>query len=124
MATAGLLLFFGGLVKQLLRMIVISVSVAAVITAVLHLSFTGITIAPKIPLRALPTTRDVALNALIALSACAAASLALVTLPQIIETTPGASRRRNHRRRDRDRARSGRRGDRHRIGARTARIES
>ena len=80
---------FGGLVKQLLGMIVISVSVAAVITAVLHLSFTGITITPEILLRAMPTTRDVALNALIALSAGAAASLALVTQPQIIETTWG-----------------------------------
>ena len=81
--------FIGGLVKQLLGMLVISVSVAAIITAALNLSVTGITITPEILLRAMPTTRDVALNALIALSAGAAASLALVTQPQIIETSWG-----------------------------------
>ena len=37
----------------------------------------------------MPTTRDVVLNALIALSAGAAASLALVTQPQIIESPWG-----------------------------------
>ena len=81
--------FFGGLVKQLIGMLVITVSVATIITAVLHHSFTDITITPEILLRAMPTTRDVVLNALIALSAGAAASLALVTQPHIVETTWG-----------------------------------
>jgi uncharacterized hydrophobic protein (TIGR00271 family) len=80
---------FGGLVKQLIGMLVISVSVATIITAVLHHSTTGITITPEILLRAMPTTRDAVLSALIALSAGAAASLALVTHPHIVETTWG-----------------------------------
>ncbi|MFZ0913110.1 MAG: DUF389 domain-containing protein [Candidatus Korobacteraceae bacterium] len=80
---------FGGLVKQLIGMLVISVSVATIITAVLHHSTTGITITPEILLRAMPTTRDVVLSALIALSAGAAASLALVTHPHIVETAWG-----------------------------------
>jgi hypothetical protein len=49
---------FGGLVKQLIGMLVISVSVASIITAVLHHTTTGITITPEILLRAMPTTRD------------------------------------------------------------------
>lgn len=80
---------FGGLVKQLIGMLVISVSVATIITAVLHHSTIGITITPEILLRAMPTTRDVVLSALIALSAGAAASLALVTHPHIVETAWG-----------------------------------
>ena len=81
--------FFGGLVKQLIGMLVISVSVATIITAVLHQSMTGIPITPEILLRAMPTTRDVVLSALIALSAGAAASLARVTQPHIVETAWG-----------------------------------
>ena len=81
--------FFGGLVKQLIGMLAISVSVATIITAVLHQSVTGITITPEILLRAMPTTRDAVLSALIALSAGAAASLALVTQPHIVETPWG-----------------------------------
>jgi uncharacterized hydrophobic protein (TIGR00271 family) len=81
--------FFGGLVKQLIGMLVISVSVAAIITAVLHQSVTGITITPEILLRAMPATRDAVLSALIALSAGAAASLALVTQPHIVEASWG-----------------------------------
>jgi hypothetical protein len=72
-------------------MLVISVSVAAIITAVLHQSITGITITPEILLRAMRTMRDAVLSALIALSAGAAASLALVTQPHIVETSWGAS---------------------------------
>ena len=81
--------FFGGLVKQLIGLLVISVSVATIITAVLHQSVTGIIITPEILLRAMPTTRDVVLSALIALSAGAAASLALVSQPHIVETSWG-----------------------------------
>ena len=81
--------FFGGLIKQLIGLLVISVSVAAIITAVLHQSVAGITITPEILLRAMPTTRDFVLSALIALSAGAAASLALVTQPHIIESPWG-----------------------------------
>jgi len=81
--------FFGGLVKQLIGMLVISVSVATIVTVVLHRSVTGIAITPEILLRAMPTARDAVLSALIALSAGAAASLALVTEPHIVETTWG-----------------------------------
>ena len=81
--------FFGGLVKQLIGLLVISVSVATIITAVLHQSMTGIPITPEILLTAMPTTRDVVLSALIALSAGAAASLARVTQPHIVETAWG-----------------------------------
>ena len=81
--------FFGGIVKQLIGLLAIGVSVATIITAVLHQSVAGITITPEILLRAMPTTRDFVLSALIALSAGAAASLALVTQPHIIETPWG-----------------------------------
>lgn len=81
--------FFGGLVKQLVGLAAIGVIVAAILTAVLHRSVGGITITPEILLRAMPTPRDVVLSTLIALSAGAAASLALVTQPHIVETSWG-----------------------------------
>ena len=70
-------------------MLVIGVIVATVTTAILRHSVTGITITAGLLLRAMPTALYVVLNALIALSAGAAALLALVTQPQIIETTWG-----------------------------------
>ncbi len=80
---------FGGLAKQLLGLLVIGVGVAAIITIVLHQYVPGIVITHEILLRAMPTLRDVVLSALIAIAAGAAASLALVAQPQMVETPWG-----------------------------------
>lgn len=77
--------FLGGFVKQVVGLVVIGACVAALITAVLQHYFPGIAITPEIALRAMPTSRDVALSVLIAVSAGAAASLALITEPSTIE---------------------------------------
>jgi uncharacterized hydrophobic protein (TIGR00271 family) len=77
--------FFGGIVKQFVGLLVIGACVAALITAGLRQYFPGIDITPEIALRAMPTSRDVALSVLIAVSAGAAASLALITQPSTIE---------------------------------------
>ena len=77
--------FFGGIVKQFVGLLVIGASVAVLITAALRQYFPGIDITPEIALRAMPTSRDVALSVLIAVSAGAAASLALITEPSTIE---------------------------------------
>lgn len=81
--------FAGGLAKQLVGLLVMGTGVAFVITTVLHHSVEGIAITPEILLRAMPTTRDVVLSALIAVSAGAAASLALTTQPRLVETPWG-----------------------------------
>jgi uncharacterized hydrophobic protein (TIGR00271 family) len=81
--------FFGGLIKQVVSLLVIGVSVAAIITIILHNNVSGIVITHEILLRAMPTSRDVVLSALIALSAGAAALLALVAQPQVVETPWG-----------------------------------
>jgi len=77
--------FFGGIVKQLVGLLVIGACAAALITVVLRQYFPGIAITPEILLRAMPTSRDVALSVLIAVSAGAAASLALIAEPSTIE---------------------------------------
>lgn len=81
--------FFGGLAKQFLGLLVIGVIVAMAITALLNRYLDGITITHEILLRSMPTTRDVVLSTLIALSAGVAASLALVAQPHIVETSWG-----------------------------------
>ncbi|MGC8775473.1 MAG: DUF389 domain-containing protein [Chlorobaculum sp.] len=81
--------FLGGLAKQVLGLLVIGVVVALVITALLERYLSGITITHEILLRAMPTSRDVVLSALIALSVGAAASLALVAQLHIVETSWG-----------------------------------
>lgn len=81
--------FLGGFAKQLVGLLVIGVSVAAVITVILDRNVSGIAITHEILIRAMPTTRDVVLSTLIALSAGAAASLALVAQPHIVETPWG-----------------------------------
>jgi hypothetical protein len=77
--------FFGGIVKQFVGLLVIGACVAVLITAALRQYFPGIDITPEIALRAMPTSRDAALSVLIAVSAGAAASLALITEPSTIE---------------------------------------
>lgn len=81
--------FLGGLVKQFIGLLVIGSVVAALITLVLRHYLPGIEITPEILLRAMPTPRDVVLSTLIALSAGAAASLALVAQPRIVESPWG-----------------------------------
>lgn len=82
-------LFLGGLLKQFIGLLVIGSIAAALITLVLRHYFPGIGITPEILLRAMPTPQDVALSTLIAVSAGAAASLALVTQPRIVESAWG-----------------------------------
>ncbi len=74
-----------GLGKQLLGLLVIGSIVAFVITSALQMTVGGLTITPEIMLRAMPTPRDVVLSTIIAISAGAAASLALVTEPRRVE---------------------------------------
>ncbi|MEZ5351113.1 MAG: DUF389 domain-containing protein [Bryobacteraceae bacterium] len=81
--------FFRGLLKQLGGLLVIGTGVAIVITTLLQRTVPGLTITPEILLRAMPTSRDVALSAIIAIAAGAAASLALVAQPHVIETPWG-----------------------------------
>ncbi len=82
-------MFVGGFVKQVIGLLVIGVSRSAVLTWLLHAQFPDIGITPEILLRAMPTSSAVMLSALIALSAGAAASLALVVQPQIVDTPWG-----------------------------------
>jgi len=81
--------FFGGLVKQLIGLLLIGVSVAALVTWLLNNNLPGIAITPEILIRAMPTERDAVLSTLIAVSAGAAASLALVAQPQVVESPWG-----------------------------------
>ncbi len=82
-------IFGGGLVKQTVGLLVIGSGVAIVITTILRHSLDDLVVTPEILLRAMPTTRDVVLSAIIAVSAGAAASLALVAQPHLVETPWG-----------------------------------
>lgn len=79
-------IFWGGLVKQLLGLLIIGAGLACVLTVLLRASVPGIEITPEVLLRAMPTSRDVVLSVLIAVSAGIAASLALSADPHIVET--------------------------------------
>jgi len=81
--------FAGGLMKQLAGLLVIGTGVAFVITTALDYGLPDISVTPEILLRAMPTTRDVVLSAIIAISAGAAASLALIAEPRVVETPWG-----------------------------------
>ncbi|MBC7248963.1 MAG: DUF389 domain-containing protein [Anaerolineae bacterium] len=78
--------FWGGLVKQLLGLLIIGAGLACVLTVALQASVPGIEVTPEVLLRAMPTSRDVVLSVLIAVSAGIAASLALSADPHIVET--------------------------------------
>ncbi len=75
----------GGLIKQLLGLLVIGASVSALITIALQMYLPNIAITPEILIRAMPTAKDIVLSALIAISAGAAASLALIAQPHAVE---------------------------------------
>jgi uncharacterized hydrophobic protein (TIGR00271 family) len=81
--------FWGGLVKQLLGLFVIGAGVGYVLTVLLAGRVSGIGITPEILLRAMPTGREQALGLLIAVTAGAAASLALSADPAVVETPWG-----------------------------------
>jgi uncharacterized hydrophobic protein (TIGR00271 family) len=81
--------FLGGLIKQLLGLLIIGAGMAYTLTVLLRASVPGIEITPEVLLRAMPTTRDVVLSVLIAISAGVAASLALSADPRIVETPWG-----------------------------------
>lgn len=82
-------LFLGGVAKQFVGLLLIGVIVAGCITALLNAYIPGIAITDEILLRAMPTEKAVVLSAIIAISAGAAASLALVAQPSIVETPWG-----------------------------------
>ena len=81
--------FLGGLVTQLVGLLVIGTGLAYAITTLLQASVPRIEITPEILLRTMPTTRDVVLSVLIAIGAGMAASLALSAHPRIVETSWG-----------------------------------
>ena len=78
-----------GLLKQLAGLLFLGSGVATILTLLIQGTFGGLSITPEVLLRAMPTTQDVLLNALIALSAGAAATLALTAEPHIVETPWG-----------------------------------
>lgn len=80
--------FLGGLIKQLFGLLIVGAGLAYLITALLRTSV-SVDITPEILLRAMPTTRDVVLSVLIAVSAGIAASLSLSADPRIVETPWG-----------------------------------
>jgi uncharacterized hydrophobic protein (TIGR00271 family) len=82
-------LFLGGVLKQFIGLLLIGVVVAAIVTVLLDTYVPGITITDEILLRAMPTRKAVVLSAIIAISAGAAASLALVAQPSVVETPWG-----------------------------------
>lgn len=82
-------MFWRGLIKQLVGLLLIGTGVAIVMTTVLNQSVEGIGLTNEILIRAMPTTRDVVLSVIVAVSAGAAASLALVAQPRVIENPWG-----------------------------------
>ena len=80
--------FVAGLVKQVLGLLGIGAGVAVLITWVLQATIGDLSITHEILLRAMPDTQAVVLSAIIAVSAGAAASLALITQPSTTLDTP------------------------------------
>lgn len=78
-----------GLMKQVGGLLLIGSVVAFALTSFLQAQLGGYSITPEIALRAIPTSQDLALNLIIAISAGAAASLALTAEPRRVETPWG-----------------------------------
>jgi uncharacterized hydrophobic protein (TIGR00271 family) len=76
--------FLGGLLKQVLGLLVVGTVIAYVIAIVLQASVPDVGITNEILLRSMPTTRDVVLSVMVAIGAGAAASLALTADPRIV----------------------------------------
>jgi uncharacterized hydrophobic protein (TIGR00271 family) len=81
--------FFRGLAKQLLGLLIVGAGLAYFITVVLRATVPGIEITPEALLRAMPTAHHVVLSVLIAVAAGAAASLALSADPHVVDTPWG-----------------------------------
>lgn len=75
----------GGIIKQFFGLLAIGACLSAVITFVLQIFLPDIVTTPEILLRAMPSGKDVVLSVLIAVSAGAAASLALIAQPKVVE---------------------------------------
>ena len=80
---------FRGLVKQIGGLLLIGSVIAYALTTFLQHYLGGYTITPEIALRAIPTSQDFALTLIIAISAGAAASLALTAEPRRVEAPWG-----------------------------------
>lgn len=80
---------FRGLLKQVGGLLLIGSVIAYALTSLLQNMLGGYTITPEIALRAIPTSQDFALNLIIAISAGAAASLALTAEPHRVESPWG-----------------------------------
>jgi uncharacterized hydrophobic protein (TIGR00271 family) len=81
--------FVGGLIKQLLGLLVLGAGLAFGITKFMRASVPGVGITQEILLRAMPDARYVVLSVLVALAAGAAASLALAADPRVVQTAWG-----------------------------------
>jgi uncharacterized hydrophobic protein (TIGR00271 family) len=79
----------GGLVKQLFGLLIVGAGISFVLTVLLRVSVPGVAVTSEVLIRSMPTELDAVLSVLIALSAGAAASLALTADPHIVETPWG-----------------------------------
>jgi uncharacterized hydrophobic protein (TIGR00341 family) len=79
----------GGLVKQCLGLFIVGAGLACVTTVLLRSRVPGVEITPEILLRAMPAAPEAVLSVLIAVTAGAAASLALSADPSVVETPWG-----------------------------------
>jgi len=82
-------IFWGGIIKQLFGLLIIGAGVAYIITALLQMGMLEVQVISEILIRSMPTLEDVVLSVLIAVSAGAAASLALIADPRILDTPWG-----------------------------------
>lgn len=80
--------FSAGLAKQVVGLLGVGAGVAILITSLLQATVGDLSITHEILLRAMPNAGAVALSAIIAVSAGAAASLALITQPSTTLDTP------------------------------------
>ncbi len=81
--------FWGGLLKQLFGLFIIGAGVGYALTMLLAGRVPGIGLTHEILLRAMPTAREQVLGLAIAVTAGAAASLALSANPSVVETPWG-----------------------------------
>lgn len=77
-------LFFGGLFKQVIGLLLVGTTLAYLITVSLYEFVPGINITREILLRSMPTMRDLTLSIIVSIGAGMAASLALTADPRIV----------------------------------------
>ncbi len=78
-------IFWRGLVKQLVGLLVVGAGLAYLITIILRDLVPGVEITHEILLRAMPTSKDVVLTVLIAVAAGAGATLAFTADPHVVD---------------------------------------